>query len=135
MHYLRRIYWDSPPCMKLISYMPRWPRGRVTINNKRWALLVSMRCLTLAQGSLHSIAAVTLSLLYPSPLPSLPFIVYAFQHFSHPRPLNRLIGGYRSYLSRIRYLLSSCRMEKEARGISVSIEGRGVDRGVIMYTR
>ena len=25
---------DSAPCMKLISYMPRWPRGRVTINNK-----------------------------------------------------------------------------------------------------
>jgi len=70
--------------MKLISYMPRWSRGRVTINNKRWALL----------RPFYAALPITL---FSAVVSSLTHCVSAFlvAFFPSARSLNRL-GGYPS---------------------------------------
>lgn len=74
----------------------RWPRGRVTINNKRWALLVATLCRPSAFPIFYTPFLAATCLI---PLPSLypPFSVSFFP--STRARLNRLIGGYPSYPS------------------------------------
>lgn len=74
----------------------RWPRGRVTINNKRWTLLVASLCRPSAFPIFYTPFLVATCLI---PLPSVyPPSSVAFFPSTRAR-FNRLIGGYPSYPS------------------------------------